>query len=239
MSRRSGGDLEQIPRAVRFGPLKLRMDFLLLLLCALALALIWTGQWLGLAACALSAAVLWQLQPSQGDSALPLAPRAAAPIDTNQPEGVALMAAAVIPVWGRQLAAIQSSVQSGTVELLASFSSVMGLQDQLSHTISHLAAEPNNPDALQQLTQLGQEIQTQCENALHGLQFGDRVSQMVDILQQDTERFSQQLPHMQQANAATAQDWLAALEATYTTDEQRAFHHGQSQEPKPSTVEYF
>ncbi|MEJ6006439.1 hypothetical protein WG899_12845 [Paucibacter sp. AS339] len=221
------------------------MEIMLLLLCALALASIWQQQWLGLAAAAFSAAILWAaLNPSHGptssnnDTSPPAAEEQASPASTAQ-TGVELMADAIIPIWSRQLAAIQASVQSGTVELLTCFSSVLGLQDQLSGQIQSLSAEGQNPQALEQLTQLGQEIQTQCENALHGLQFGDRVSQMVDILQQNTERFSQQLSQMSQAQSADVQAWLSALEATYTTDEQRLFHHGQPQEPKHDNVEYF
>jgi len=245
MSRRSGGDLGRSQRTIRLGPLELRSELVLLLLCAFAIALIWQHQWLGLVACALSALVIGQLlqkQPTSSDIASPepgASPDAAAPASQD---GISLMAGAVVPVWSRQLAAIQASVQSGTVELLGSFSSVMGLQDQLSTQIQLLSAQSHNPESLQQLsllTQIGAEMQTQCENALHGLQFGDRMSQMVEVLHQDTERFARHLPQMAQAKAADAQAWLAALEATYTTDEQRLYHHGQAFTPQQSKVEYF
>lgn len=252
MSRRSGGDLGKSQRTIRLGPLELRSELALLLLCALAIALIWQHQWLGLFACALSAAMLWQGQQQSGapaetsdiaDTDL-VAP--ASPISTEPPplapEGVPLMAEAVVPVWSRQLAAIQTSVQTGTVELLSSFSSVMGLQDQLTAQIQLLSAQNQNAEAVQplsQLSQIGAEIQIQCEHALHGLQFGDRVSQMVDVLHQDTERFSRQLSQMAHAQPADVQAWLAALEATYTTDEQRLFHYGQAHTTQQSNVEYF
>ncbi|MCV2349984.1 hypothetical protein [Paucibacter sp. Y2R2-4] len=253
MSRRSGGDLGKNQRTIRLGPLKLRSELVLLLLCALAIALIWLHQWLGLIACALSAATLSQLQEQPSvpkDCAGMAQPHWGTPADAVSSEpsppapdsGAALMVGTVVPVWSRQLAAIQSSVQSGTVELLGSFSSVMGLQDQLSTQIQALSAQNQSPEAeqqLSQLTQIGAEIQTQCENALHGLQFGDRVSQMVEVLHHDSERFIHQLPQMTQAKPADAQAWLAALEATYTTDEQRLFHHGQAPEAQQSKVEYF
>jgi len=245
MSRRSGGDLGRSQRTIRLGPLELRSELVLLLLCAFAIALIWQHQWLGLVACALSALVIGQLQQKQPNSSDNASPEAAASPDAAAPssqDGISLMAGAVVPVWSRQLAAIQASVQSGTVELLGSFSSVMGLQDQLSTQIQLLSAQSHNPESLQQLsllTQIGAEMQTQCENALHGLQFGDRMSQMVEVLHQDTERFARQLPQMSQAKAADAQAWLAALEATYTTDEQRLYHHGQAFTPQQSKVEYF
>lgn len=248
MSRRSGGDLGRSQRTIRLGPLELRSELVLLLLCAFAIALIWLHQWLGLVACALSALVIGQLlqkPPASSDIASPEA--AASPIPPAAPaqsaqDGTSLMAGAVVPVWSRQLAAIQASVQSGTVELLGSFSSVMGLQDRLTTQIQLLSAQSHNPESLQQLsllTQIGAEMQTQCENALHGLQFGDRMSQMVEVLHQDTERFVRHLPQMSQAQAADAQAWLAALEATYTTDEQRLYHHGQAFTPQQSKVEYF
>ncbi len=269
MSRWSGGDLGRSRNTVQLGPFELHAALLLCLLGLLAIALIWQGQWLGLLACGLSTLLISQRpnqadpqpdhQPAQQrgiqttskpeasatsdcDKACALDPAASSETPPPEPTGAALMAAAVVPAWTRQLEAIQSCIQNGTVDLLGSFSSVMGLQDQLTAEIQSQSSQGSDPESDQRwasLKQIGVEIQLQCENALHGLQFGDRVSQMVDVLHRDTERFGQQVPHMSQAQAADAQAWLAALEATYTTDEQRLFHHGQAYTPQQSNVEYF
>ncbi|RQO62601.1 hypothetical protein DBR47_05125 [Paucibacter sp. KBW04] len=146
------------------------------------------------------------------------------------------MTEAVVPVWTRQLAAIQHTVQGGTVELLTSVASILGLQDQLSAELKNLP--PDAPFA-QALKQLNDEFQQQCEHALMALQFGDRVVQMVDILYQDTERFALELPGMQDASPAEAEAWLNALESRYTTDEQRQFHRGEEAKPPQDNVEFF
>lgn len=152
------------------------------------------------------------------------------------PLGAGVMSEAVIPIWTRQLAAIQHTVQGGTVELLTSVASILGLQDQLSAELKNM---PPDAPATRALQQLNEEFQQQCEQALRALQFGDRVVQMVDILYQDTERFCQQLPGMAQATPADAQAWLDALEARYTTDEQRQFHRGEDTKPAQDNVEFF
>jgi len=152
------------------------------------------------------------------------------------PTGVGVMTEAVVPVWTRQLAAIQHTVQGGTVELLTSVASILGLQDQLSAELKNL---PPDAPFTQALQQLNDDFQQQCEHALMALQFGDRVVQMVDILYQDTERFALELPGMQEASPAEAEAWLNALEARYTTDEQRQFHRGEEVKPAQDNVEFF
>ncbi len=147
-----------------------------------------------------------------------------------------LMSAAVLPIWSRQLRAIQDTVQGGAVDLLSCFASIMGLQDLLDIELKSMPADAEHTQAL---LQLSQELALQCERALVGLQFGDRASQMLDILHDDTQRFTQELPAMTQASAADAQAWLDALEARYTTDEQRDSHHGESTGPPHNNVEFF
>lgn len=162
----------------------------------------------------------------------PPSPAASAPHEG----GIALMTATVLPIWSRQLRAIQNTVQGGAVDLLSCFASIMGLQDLLENEVKALPADAEHTLALQQLSQ---ELALQCERALVGLQFGDRASQMLDILHDDTLRFSIELPNMTQADAAQAKAWLDTLEARYTTDEQRDSHHGESTGPPQDNVEFF
>ncbi len=244
MSRRTGGDLGNRPRTKRLRPAEQPSKLLLLLVfCGLAAALVVQQQWLGLVACALGACVLWWPIPSTAD---PLNADEANPSTPAAPplaEGTSLMAATVLPVWSRQLTIIQSSVQSATSELLSSFSSMLELQDQWASQLQALSAQ-NDHNAhtrqhLDQLSLISAQTRIEYDKVLERLQFGDRVSQMVDVLRQDTERFARQLPHMAQAAPADANAWLAALETRYTTDEQRFIHHDQAHTPQPSKVDFF
>jgi methyl-accepting chemotaxis protein len=216
-----------------------------ILLTAIGLGLLWQKDWLGLIACAGTALVVWKCRPSARAASAPAVERvqsgnetaAAAPESLAlQHSGVALMTEHIVPLWSRQLAAIQMTLQSGSVELLSNFASIIELQDQLHTQFVDLPVDSARTEALQQIDT---ELQAQCERALHGLQFADRLSQMVEILNQDTERFSAELPNMAQAGTAEAQRWAEAMEARFTTDEQRMFHHGKPLEPRLDNVEFF
>ncbi|MCV2368477.1 hypothetical protein [Roseateles oligotrophus] len=151
-------------------------------------------------------------------------------------QGVALMAEHITPIWGRQLEAIQATLQNGSVELLSNFASIFELQDQLHIQFAHLPPDTAHTEALQQIDV---DLQIQCERALHGLQFADRLSQMVEILHKNLSRFSAELPNMANAGEAEMQAWSAAFEASFTTEEQHLFHHGKSPPPRQDNVEFF
>ncbi|MCV2359529.1 hypothetical protein LNV08_11165 [Paucibacter sp. TC2R-5] len=150
--------------------------------------------------------------------------------------GVAPMAEYIAPIWARQLEAIQATLHSGSVELLSNFASIFELQDQLHCKFAELPPDSAHTEALHQIDT---DLQAQCERALHGLQFADRLSQMVDILHKNIERFSAELPHMNTAGEAERQAWAAAFEASFTTEEQHLFHHGKPPPPRQDNVEYF
>lgn len=163
---------------------------------------------------------------SRGNETLPAQPSG----------GVALMAEHITPIWARQLEAIQATLQSGSVELLSNFASIFELQDQLHIQFAHLPPDSAHTEALQQIDI---DLQAQCERALHGLQFADRLSQMVEILHKDLARFCAELPKMTGAGAAEFQAWSADFEASFTTEEQHLFHHGKPPPPRQDNVEYF
>lgn len=84
----------------------------------------------------------------------------------------------------------------------------------------------------------GREVDREVCDILVHLQFQDRISQILDHVQQDILRLrsaaieAQALPSPQQ--------WLAELEKTYTTQEQRQIHAGQQGHPvPPSQVDFF
>ena len=141
-----------------------------------------------------------------------------------------------MPIWARQLEAIQSTLQSGSVELLSNFASIFELQDQLHSKFAELPPDSAHTEALQQIDL---DLQAQCERALHGLQFADRLSQMVEILHKNIARFATELPAMAAAGAAEQAAWTDAFEASFTTQEQHLFHHGKSAAPRQDNVEFF
>ncbi|MCV2366153.1 hypothetical protein LNV23_22160 [Paucibacter sp. DJ1R-11] len=188
--------------------------------------LLWQRDWPAVLLCVSAAGLLWARRDADSVAKAPLAP------PPSLDAGVRRMAKAVIPAWTRQLGAIQSTTQSGAQELLASFSSLMELQDQFEKMLARQATS-------EELLALSQDMQGLSEQAMHGLQFGDRLAQMVDILRLDTEQFLDRMPSMAEASDSHAQDWLNALETRFTTEEQRQFHHGQPAAPKADKVDFF
>ncbi len=70
-------------------------------------------------------------------------------------------------------------------------------------------------------------------------QVGDRVSQMLSIIGSDMSRFATWVSQHPEADNADAERWLAALEASYTMEEQRSHHHGNVHVQRDSGVEFF
>ena len=74
------------------------------------------------------------------------------------------------------------------------------------------------------------------ETLVH-LQFQDRVDQILSNVVADMGKF---LARVQgQPSALDVEQWLAELEATYTTREQAAIHHGQQVEAADSEITFF
>lgn len=129
--------------------------------------------------------------------------------------GLALLLGQLLPVWSRQVEAADRALQSGTEELLESFSQI----------VEHHQRLPSEP-------QLIEEVWHQAEKALQGLQFADRLSQMLIVLRRDIDKLAEAAPDLDKAGPADAERWLQELHQTYTTEEQRIRHEGQG----PQTV---
>lgn len=90
---------------------------------------------------------------------------------------------------------------------------------------------------VEQLEGENREVDREVCDILVNLQFQDRISQILDHLQRDIGR-------LKDASGApevpAPEQWLAELEQTYTTQEQRQVHAGQqSQAGQPSQVDFF
>ncbi len=84
-----------------------------------------------------------------------------------------------------------------------------------------------------------QTLGSQLEECFVNFQFGDRLSQMLDIVSKDMQNFAHWVAANPYATQSDAADWLAALEASYTMEEQRSQHHGNVHIDRGSEIEFF
>ena len=82
---------------------------------------------------------------------------------------------------------------------------------------------------------LGQQL----EATFVHFQFGDRLSQMLDIVSKDMQNFARWVEANPYATQSDAAEWLANLEASYTMEEQRSQHHGNVHIDRGSEIEFF
>jgi methyl-accepting chemotaxis protein len=106
----------------------------------------------------------------------------------------------------------------------------------LAALLGAVGAQLQTDASLQQTSQM---LRAQLDEAFVNFQFGDRVSQMLSIVGNDMSRFAQWVAENPRATHSDAAEWLAALEASYTMDEQRSTHHGNVVVEKSAGVEFF
>jgi len=82
-------------------------------------------------------------------------------------------------------------------------------------------------------------LRDQIENTFVQFQFGDRISQMLDIVGVDMQNFTRWVTANPYATQSDAAEWLAKLGAKYTMNEQRAQHHGNVHIDRGSEIEFF
>lgn len=82
-------------------------------------------------------------------------------------------------------------------------------------------------------------LQAQLEETFVMFQFGDRLSQMLQIVSSDMHNFGRWVDANPYATQSDAADWLANLENSYTMDEQRSQHHGNVHIDRGSEIEFF
>lgn len=151
-------------------------------------------------------------------------PRAA----SAQPTAMPALLPRLLPIWSRQLEVAGGNVQQGTTALLDSFSQMLALQAELEQLGA--SADASAWSALS----------AQAEQALHGLQFGDRVQQMLVALKDDVDRLQACGDELMRLSPAQIEAWLAELEARYTTQEQRESHaEGGAPGKRVDSVDFF
>ncbi|WP_406851100.1 chemotaxis protein [Herbaspirillum huttiense] len=108
--------------------------------------------------------------------------------------------------------------------------------DQIIADFRHSAMKLTT--TMETLEDEGREVDREVCDILVHLQFQDRISQILDHVQQDILRLRSAAA---EARALPSpQQWLTDLEKTYTTQEQRQMHAGQQGHPAPpSQVDFF
>jgi methyl-accepting chemotaxis protein len=90
-----------------------------------------------------------------------------------------------------------------------------------------------------ELKEAGEAVQEEYERVLMNFQSQDRLSQMLGCVSEDIVRLAEWVREGKDLSAAQAGEWLARLDASYTMEEQRSEHHGNSTIQRETTVEFF
>lgn len=91
----------------------------------------------------------------------------------------------------------------------------------------------------QSVQETSRALSDQLEAIFMHFQFGDRISQMLSIVANDMNNFTEWVAANPRATPSDAAAWLTALEASYTMDEQRSTHHGNVHVEQSAGVEFF
>lgn len=126
----------------------------------------------------------------------------------------------LLPIWSRQLVTSRQQSELAVGQILSAFNAI-------------------NP-VLQQLIPEGgttaQSLEPHIEQLYVGLQFQDRISQMLALLQEDITRLHGLLEQAAPDVAELAvPHWLARLESLYAMAEQRRDHDQSAQGGQPGT----
>jgi hypothetical protein len=220
---------------------------------------VWAGGAMGLALGALGAALLTSLQAQAAPAALAAitteaaapataspAPAPVAPAPPTEPEsGTRLMAQAVVPVWRNQMDATIVTGETGMATLMMGTTAIADALWTMSEQLEKAAADIGPAASPAQTAQAAQwqtdavMLRDLLDQLLTHCQYGDRQTQMIQILATDMDRFTAELPSFATATEDDATQWLARLENSYTTDEQRAQHKGEAVVASTCTVDFF
>lgn len=90
-----------------------------------------------------------------------------------------------------------------------------------------------------ELQEAGAAVRNEFEQVLMNFQMQDRLSQMLTCVTDDINRLHDWLQQGGDLGASQANEWLARLDASYTMEEQRSEHHGNSSIQRETSVEFF
>jgi len=129
-------------------------------------------------------------------------------------------------------------------EAAAHDSSDEALHDQAEHSARAVISGLLNSlgelnRSSRELKDAGVAVQDEYERVLMSFQSQDRLSQMLNCVSEDIVRLAEWLREGKDLSAAQAGEWLARLDASYTMEEQRSEHHGNTTIQRETTVEFF
>ncbi len=140
--------------------------------------------------------------------------------------------------------AIDLDLQALRNEAAAHDSSDEALHDQAEHSARAVISGLLNSlgelnRSSRELKDAGVAVQDEYERVLMSFQSQDRLSQMLNCVSEDIVRLAEWLREGKDLSAAQAGEWLARLDASYTMEEQRSEHHGNTTIQRETTVEFF
>ncbi|KTC38139.1 chemotaxis protein [Pseudomonas sp. ABAC21] len=122
--------------------------------------------------------------------------------------------------------AASSSADQDSHSVAASEQSIQQVLERFQNITGRLT------DSADLLKQESYGIRDEMTEVLVNLQFQDRVSQILSHVRDNMHALHEHLLQAsqapEQALAVDARQWLASMEATYATDEQRRTHHGEA-----------
>lgn len=129
----------------------------------------------------------------------------------------------------------QALVQSGSDEELR-----LRARLQAREVIGLLVTDLSRSlQASRELQAVSAQVGRDLEQIFMGFQFQDRLTQMLDAIGCDMERFAHWVAEHEYASQADAARWLEELERTYTMEEQRSHHHGTVEIQRSTGVDFF
>lgn len=90
-----------------------------------------------------------------------------------------------------------------------------------------------------ELQEAGTAVHDEFERVLMNFQAQDRLSQMLNCVTDDINRLTDWVNQGGDLSASQASDWLARLDASYTMEEQRSEHHGNTSIQREAAIEFF
>jgi methyl-accepting chemotaxis protein len=140
--------------------------------------------------------------------------------------------------------AIDLELQALRNEAAAHDSSDEALNEQAEHSARAVISGLLNSlgelnRSSRELKDAGAAVQDEYERVLMSFQSQDRLSQMLSCVIDDISRLTDWVRDGNDLSAAQAGEWLARLDASYTMEEQRSEHHGNTTIQRETTVEFF
>lgn len=147
------------------------------------------------------------------------------------------MARHIVPVWERQIETARFTAEQALAGVLQC---VLAMSENVSSLSRQVQAFDGRAADTAPLRAQCELMRRDFETMLIGLQFGDRMDQMLRIVCADMQRFAVWAEHDATDRPVDPARWLDDLHARYTMPEQRARHHDTEPEPPNSgSIEFF